>query len=79
MKTNCIEAVTFWPIDIPVTDPFVVATGTRVITENMFARITLDNGTCGYGEAELFPEVRGEDRESCLQVLAYLAPIRSGG
>ena len=78
MKNDCIEDVTFWPIDMPITDPFVVATGTRVVAENVFVRITLSNGTYGYGEAAPFPEVGGEDRESCLLALAHLAPSLIG-
>ncbi|TKS61558.1 MAG: dipeptide epimerase [Nitrospira sp.] len=73
MSDRIIKHVTFWPIDIPITDPFVVATGARVVAENVFARITLIDGTCGYGEAAPFPEVGGEDRESCLNSLARLA------
>jgi L-Ala-D/L-Glu epimerase len=68
-----IIRVEYWPIDIPITDPFVVATGTRIVAENVFVRITLDNGTFGYGEAAPFPEVGGEDRPSCLATLAQLA------
>ena len=78
MKNDCIEDVTFWPIDIPITDPFVVATGTRVVAENVFVRITLSNGTYGYGEAAPFPEVGSEDRNSCLHALAHLAPSLIG-
>jgi len=78
MKNDCIEDVTFWPIDMPITDPFVVATGTRVVAENVFVRLTLSNGTYGYGEAAPFPEVGGEDRESCLRALAHLAPLLIG-
>ncbi|MBI3357936.1 MAG: dipeptide epimerase [Nitrospirae bacterium] len=73
MKTRLITHVEFWPIDIPITDPFVVATGTRVVAENVFMRITLNDGTCGYGEAAPFPEVGGEDREYCLATLERLA------
>ncbi|OQW30029.1 MAG: dipeptide epimerase [Nitrospira sp. SG-bin1] len=78
MKNDCIENVTFWPIDTPVTDPFVVSTGTRIAAENVFVRITLSNGIHGYGEAAPFPEVGGEDRWSCLQSLARLAPSLIG-
>jgi L-alanine-DL-glutamate epimerase-like enolase superfamily enzyme len=78
MKHDHIEDVTFWPIDIPTTDPFVVATGTRVVAENVFVRIRLNDSTEGYGEAAPFPEVGGEDRESCLQTLARLAPSLIG-
>ena len=51
----------------------MVATGARVVAENVFIHITLSNGTHGYGEAAPFPEVGGEDRESCLAALRRLA------
>ena len=64
-----IRKVEFWPVDVRITDPFVVATGTRTIAENVFLRVTLSNGAQGYGEAAPFPEVGGETRESCLTAL----------
>jgi len=67
-----IRKVEFWPVDVPITDPFVVATGARTIAENVFLRITLSNGAQGYGEAAPFPEVGGETRESCLTALLQL-------
>jgi L-alanine-DL-glutamate epimerase-like enolase superfamily enzyme len=73
LNDDIIEGVTFWPIDIPMTDPFVVATGARVLAENVMVRIALQNGVYGYGEAAPFPEVGGEDRGSCLDSLAKLA------
>ncbi len=68
-----IQSVEIWPIDIPITDPFVVATGARVVAENVFIRVTLRGGARGYGEAAPFPEVGGENRPSCLNALAQLA------
>lgn len=68
-----IATIAFWPVDVPITDPFVVATGARVVAENIFVRIMLRDGTQGYGEAAPFPEVGGEDRASCLAFLAKLA------
>lgn len=70
---TAITRIDYWPIDISVTDPFVVATGTRIVAENVFVRITLSGGAQGYGEAAPFPEVGGEDRESCLHSLDQLA------
>jgi len=67
-----IRTVEFWPVDVPITDPFVVATGVRTVAENVFLRVTLENGTQGYGEAAPFPEVGGETRESCLTALRQL-------
>ncbi len=76
--THTITRVECWPIDIPITDPFVVATGARVVAENVFVRITLRDGTQGYGEAAPFPEVGGETRASCLATLGQLAPALIG-
>ena len=70
--SHTIRKVEFWPVDIPITDPFVVATGSRTVAENVFLRITLANGAQGYGEAAPFPEVGGESRESCLFALHRL-------
>lgn len=70
---SVISRIEYWPVDIPITDPFVVATGARVVAENVFLRLTLENGIQGYGEAAPFPEVGGEDRESCLAILNKLA------
>ncbi|MDO9118351.1 MAG: dipeptide epimerase [Nitrospira sp.] len=73
-----IVKIEFWPIDIPITDPFVVATGARVVAENIFVRITLHDGTQGYGESAPFPEVGGETRESCLTTLRQLSATLIG-
>jgi L-alanine-DL-glutamate epimerase-like enolase superfamily enzyme len=70
--SDAICKVEFWPVDIPITDPFVVATGARTVAENVFLRVTLSNGAQGYGEAAPFPEVGGETRESCLLTLQQL-------
>ena len=69
---STIIRIEYWPVDIPITDPFVVATGVRTVAENVFLRVTLADGTQGYGEAAPFPEVGGETRESCLRTLHQL-------
>ena len=70
--------IDYWPVDIPSTDPFVVATDARVAAENIFVRITLSDGACGYGEAAPFAEVGGEDRETCLNALTSPALLLVG-
>jgi L-Ala-D/L-Glu epimerase len=67
-----IAQIEFWPVDIPITDPFVVATGTRLTAQNVFVRVTLASGAQGYGEAAPFPEVGGETRDSCLTSMTVL-------
>jgi L-alanine-DL-glutamate epimerase-like enolase superfamily enzyme len=76
--SDSIRKVEFWPLDVPITDPFVVATGARSIAENVFLRVTLSNGAQGYGEAAPFPEVGGETRESCLRSLYQLGKVILG-
>ena len=80
MTTNrfIVTKVEVWPIDIPLTDPFVVATGSRMTAENAFVRVTLANGAHGYGEMAPFPEVGGEDRTSSLVVASQLAKAALG-
>lgn len=73
MNANAIQRIHLWPIDIPIKDPFVVATGSRVTAQNLFVRVILNDGTSGYGEAAPFPEVGGEDRTSCLAAATGLA------
>jgi L-Ala-D/L-Glu epimerase len=65
-------------VDVPITDPFVVATGARSVAENVFLRVTLTNGAQGYGEAAPFPEVGGETREGCLTALRQLCKAALG-
>jgi L-alanine-DL-glutamate epimerase-like enolase superfamily enzyme len=67
-----IQTIDFWPVDVPLTDPFVIATGSSTVAENVFVRVTLTNGVRGYGEAAPFPEVGGETRASCLAALSQL-------
>ena len=73
MNSHVIQRIEIWPVDIPITDPFVVATGARVTAQNLFMRVTLQDGTHGIGEAAPFPEVGGEDRPSCLAAARELA------
>jgi L-alanine-DL-glutamate epimerase-like enolase superfamily enzyme len=53
-------------LDLPLTEPFAIATGARVIAANVLVRLTLADGTVGLGEAAPFPEVSGETQASCL-------------
>jgi len=70
-----IRSIEFWPHDIPLLDPFVVATGARSLAENAFVRVTLADGTEGYGEMAPFPEVGGAGRQACLAAASGLARL----
>ena len=62
-----ITHIELCPLDLPLTDPFVVATGQLQVAQNAFVRLTLHDGTIGYGEIAPFPAMTGEDRESSLK------------
>lgn len=78
MTPHTIQRIQIWPVDIPITDPFVVATGARVTAQNLFIRVTLHDGAQGIGEAAPFPEVGGEDRPTCLAAATNLARTMIG-
>ena len=77
-QTQVIGQIDCWPVDIPLTDPFVVASGARTVAENLFIRLTLSDGTRGYGEAAPFPEVGGETRASSLAAVSRLGRTMLG-
>ena len=77
-RTRVIERIDYWPMDIPLTDPFVVATGSRTVAETLFIRLTLSDGTQGYGEAAPFPEVGGETRAASLAAVEQLGRTMLG-
>ena len=73
-----VNTVEIWPIDVPLTDPFVVATGEMRNAQNVFVRVTLQNGICGYGEMAPFPDITGEDREASQVQAKELAMVTLG-
>jgi o-succinylbenzoate synthase len=73
-----VHKVEICPVDIPLPDPFVVATGELGSAQNLFIRITLQNGSVGYGEIAPFPDVTGEDRASSLAMAKELARAALG-
>ncbi len=63
---------------MPITDPFVVATGRLTTAHNLVVRVTLAGGAAGYGEIAPFPEVGGQDRTTCHAVATQLARAAIG-
>ena len=78
MVPDTIKKVEIWPLDVPITDPFVVATGRLVTAANLYVRITLQSGAIGYGEMAPFPEVGGENRMACQEAAMQLAKAALG-
>jgi L-Ala-D/L-Glu epimerase len=61
-----IAAIEAWPVQLPLHAPFVVASGSMSVAHNIFIKLTLKSGTCGYGEMAPFPDISGEDQAACL-------------
>jgi L-alanine-DL-glutamate epimerase-like enolase superfamily enzyme len=66
------------PLDIPLIEPFVIATGQVESARNALVRITLADGTVGLGEAAPFPPSGGETQETALAAVRGMAPLVEG-
>ncbi|MBC3539499.1 dipeptide epimerase [Rufibacter sediminis] len=72
MTSTKIASVRYQPLNLPLIEPFAIATGTQYQVENVVVQITLEDGTIGLGEAAPFPAVSGETQQSTLAVLGEL-------
>src|SRR5260221_13889047 len=70
-----VERVEFEPLDIPLHEPFAIATGSVTSARNALVRITLADGSSGLGEAAPFPPSGGETQETALAALAGMLPL----
>ncbi|HLV68814.1 MAG TPA: dipeptide epimerase [Polyangiaceae bacterium] len=73
-----IRELSFTPLDVPLIEPFGIATGAQVIAHNVLVHVCFDDGTTGLGEAAPFPAVNGETQASVLAVLPDAARALAG-
>ena len=78
MNSLTVKKVEAWPVDLPLTASFVVATGAMDVAKNIFIRVTLQDGSVGYGEVAPFPDISGEDQATCLSALPAAAQVLLG-
>jgi len=69
MIPTTITSLAASTLDLPLTEPFAIATGARATAANVLVRLTLADGTVGLGEAAPFPEVSGESQKSSLSAI----------
>jgi L-alanine-DL-glutamate epimerase-like enolase superfamily enzyme len=74
MTPTMITSVVATPLDLPLTEPFAIATGAPATAANVLVRITLADGTVGLGEAAPFAEVSGETQEGSLAAIEEARP-----
>ncbi len=75
---SIIKKIDAWPVDIGLTDDFVISQGAIEVAENAFVRITLENGIEGYGELAPFEELTGETRDDGVVQIRKLAEDLAG-
>ncbi len=66
MSRTSIRSVTVEALNIPLREPFSIATGSVSEARNVLITITLEDGSVGYGEAAPFPPSTGESQETAL-------------
>ncbi len=64
--------------DIPVREPFAIATMTATASPNVLVGLTTDEGLVGWGEASPLHAIVGETQATCLSAGAELARLMLG-
>lgn len=73
-----IVALSAEPLDVPLLEPFTIATGRITAARNVLARVRLSNGVEGIGEAAPFPPSGGETQETTLAAIGGMLPVIEG-
>ena len=78
MSRTTIRSVTVEPLNIPLLEPFTIATGSVSEARNVLITITLDDGSTGYGESAPFSPSTGETQETALAAAQGCAALIEG-
>jgi len=66
------------PLDLPLWEPFKIATGIKDAAWNVLIRVVLEDGTIGFGEVSPSPYTTGDTRETVLAIMEQLKPAVVG-
>lgn len=66
------------PLDLPLWEPFKIATGIKDAAWNVLIRVVLEDGTVGFGEVSPSPYTTGDTRETVLAVMDQIRPAIIG-
>ena len=78
MLDTIIQAINVEPLNIPLLEPFTIATGGVTEARNVLITVTLKDGTRGYGECAPFPPSTGESQETALAAAQGCADLLLG-
>lgn len=73
-----IERIDVRPVTIELTEPFAISGGAPAEARNVFVRVTLRDGSAGYGEAAPFEAVTGETQAGTLAALQAVRAAVTG-
>ncbi len=76
--STAIVRVEAEPLDIPLVEPFAIATGRVTSARNVLVRVTLADGTVGLGEAAPLPPSGGETQETALAAARGMISLVEG-
>ncbi len=77
MSRTTIRSVIVEPLNIPLLEPFTIATGSVSEARNVLITITLYDGSVGYGESAPFPPSTGESQETALAAAQGCATLNA--
>jgi L-alanine-DL-glutamate epimerase-like enolase superfamily enzyme len=61
-------------LDLPLVEPFVIATGTRPSARNVLVKLFLDDGTVGYGEVSPPTQLSDAAQDDIIRFLREIVP-----
>jgi L-alanine-DL-glutamate epimerase-like enolase superfamily enzyme len=78
MSNTTIHSITVEPLNIPLLEPFTIATGGVTEAGNVLITIALSDGSIGYGECAPFSPSTGETQETALAAARGCAELLKG-
>ncbi|HLH60689.1 MAG TPA: dipeptide epimerase [Ktedonobacteraceae bacterium] len=78
MSGTTIRSITVEPLNIPLREPFTIATGSTSEARNILVTLELEDGSMGYGEGAPFPPSTGESQETALAAARGCAALIEG-
>jgi L-alanine-DL-glutamate epimerase-like enolase superfamily enzyme len=78
MSNTTIQSVSVEPLNIPLLEPFTIATGSVAGARNILITVKLADGSTGYGECAPFPPSTGESQETALAAAQSCAELITG-
>jgi L-Ala-D/L-Glu epimerase len=73
-----IEKIELFKLNVPLTEPFVIAIETITDAESVAVKITTDTGIVGFGECNPYRTIAGETQGTCFAAGQFLAKILRG-